>query len=211
MGGSCYVYSLFSSAYIVQGYQRADLITSDELALIKKVDRQPKAKTESLLLSEAPTYALLYLRLLKKLQRVDTMQCILVLIADAIAGASSCRNPRQPPSSPQQIVTNGSLYLPARSKATLSCPMRRYYGMLRLRILCISYLFPERSKRRTTLCSSKPHRSSPFCSGPCMWMSLTPMLLTVRKFRDYASPIAPATAVPGLSRLTRPRKLSPQV
>ncbi|KAJ6547152.1 ATPase V1 complex subunit H [Mycena capillaripes] len=68
-----------------EGYQRADLITSDELALIKKVDRQSKAKTESLLLSECPTYALLYLRLLKKLQRVDTMQCILVLIADAIA------------------------------------------------------------------------------------------------------------------------------
>ncbi|KAF7359406.1 V-type proton ATPase subunit H [Mycena sanguinolenta] len=68
-----------------EGYQRADLITSEELALIKKVDRQPRAKTESLLLSEAPTYALLYLRLLKKLQRVDTMQCILVLIADAIA------------------------------------------------------------------------------------------------------------------------------
>ncbi|KAJ7929314.1 ATPase V1 complex subunit H [Mycena leptocephala] len=68
-----------------EGYQRADLITSDELALIKKVDRQPKTKTESLLLSECPTYALLYLRLLKKLQRVDTMQCILVLIADAIA------------------------------------------------------------------------------------------------------------------------------
>ncbi|KAJ7470380.1 ATPase V1 complex subunit H [Mycena latifolia] len=90
--------SLVSSAYLDEnsakirtkpvpweGYQRADLITSDELALIKKVDRQPKAKTESLLLSECPTYALLYLRLLKKLQRVDTMQCILVLIADAIA------------------------------------------------------------------------------------------------------------------------------
>ncbi|KAJ7756812.1 armadillo-type protein [Mycena maculata] len=90
--------SLVSSAYLDEnsakirtkpvpweGYQRADLITSDELALIKKVDRQPKTKTESLLLSECPTYALLYLRLLKKLQRVDTMQCILVLIADAIA------------------------------------------------------------------------------------------------------------------------------
>ncbi|KAJ7445794.1 ATPase V1 complex subunit H [Mycena galericulata] len=90
--------SLVSSAYLDEnsakirtkpvpweGYQRADLITSDELALIKKVDRQPKIKTESLLLSECPTYALLYLRLLKKLQRVDTMQCILVLIADAIS------------------------------------------------------------------------------------------------------------------------------
>ncbi|KAK7043755.1 H(+)-transporting V1 sector ATPase subunit H [Paramarasmius palmivorus] len=68
-----------------EGYQRADLVTSEELTLIKKVDRQPKAKIESLLLSDGQTYALLYLRLLKKLQRVDTMQSILVLIADALA------------------------------------------------------------------------------------------------------------------------------
>ncbi|EGN96156.1 hypothetical protein SERLA73DRAFT_185746 [Serpula lacrymans var. lacrymans S7.3] len=67
-----------------EGYQRAGLVTSEELALIKKVDRQPRAKTESLLVSDGKTYALLYLRLLKKLRRVDTMQCILVLIADAL-------------------------------------------------------------------------------------------------------------------------------
>ncbi|KAF9001974.1 armadillo-type protein [Cyathus striatus] len=67
-----------------EGYQRADLVTSEELALIKKVDRQPKQKIESVLLSEGRTYALLYLTLLKKLQRVDTMQCLLVLIADAL-------------------------------------------------------------------------------------------------------------------------------
>ncbi|KLO12002.1 ATPase, V1 complex, subunit H [Schizopora paradoxa] len=67
-----------------EGYQRAGLVTSEELALIKKVDRQPKAKTESLLLSEGRTYARLYLKLLKKLTRVDTMQWILVLIADAL-------------------------------------------------------------------------------------------------------------------------------
>jgi len=73
---------------LLQGYQRADLVTSEELALIKKVDRQSKPKIESLLLSDGQTYALLYLRLLKKLQRVDTMQYILVLIADALAGKS---------------------------------------------------------------------------------------------------------------------------
>ncbi|KAN0075462.1 Armadillo-type fold [Tylopilus felleus] len=67
-----------------EGYQRADLVTSEELALIKKVDRQPRAKTESILVSDGQIYALLYLRLLKKLQRVDTMQCLLVLIADAL-------------------------------------------------------------------------------------------------------------------------------
>lgn len=61
-------------------------MTSEELALIKKVDRQPRAKVESIHLSDGQTYALLYLRLLKKLQRVDTMQCLLVLIADALLG-----------------------------------------------------------------------------------------------------------------------------
>lgn len=71
-----------------QGYQRAGLVTPEELSKIKKVDRQPKAKTDSLLLSDGPAYALLYLGLLKKLQRVDTMQCILVWIVDALAGES---------------------------------------------------------------------------------------------------------------------------
>lgn len=61
-------------------------MTSEELALIKKVDRQPKAKTESLLLSDGQTYALLYLRLLKKLTRDDTVSCILVLVGDALSG-----------------------------------------------------------------------------------------------------------------------------
>ncbi|KIY66259.1 ATPase V1 complex subunit H [Cylindrobasidium torrendii FP15055 ss-10] len=68
-----------------EGYQRADLVTLEELALIKKVDRQPKTKIESVLLSDGPTYALLYLHLLKKLTRVDTIQIILVLIADSLA------------------------------------------------------------------------------------------------------------------------------
>ncbi|KAI0371761.1 ATPase V1 complex subunit H [Pilatotrama ljubarskyi] len=67
-----------------EGYQRAGLITSEELSLIKKVDRQPKPKIESLLVSDGQTYALLYLRLLKKLQRIDTQSFILVLIADAL-------------------------------------------------------------------------------------------------------------------------------
>lgn len=79
---------LCSPPFSNQGYQRAGLITSDELALIKKVDRQPKAKAESILLSDGPKYAILYLKLLKKIQRTDTMSCILVLIADALAGTN---------------------------------------------------------------------------------------------------------------------------
>ncbi|PPQ64691.1 hypothetical protein CVT26_002781 [Gymnopilus dilepis] len=89
--------SLLSSAYLEEnsarirsklvpweGYQRAELITSEELAYIKKIDRQPKPKCEAVLLSEGRTYAVLYLSLLKKLQRVDTMQYLLILITDAL-------------------------------------------------------------------------------------------------------------------------------
>ncbi len=73
----------------MQGYQRAGLVTTEELALIKKVDRQTRPKIESLHASDGQTYALLYLRLLKKLQRIDTQSFILVLIADALTGMST--------------------------------------------------------------------------------------------------------------------------
>ena len=69
-----------------QGYQRAELITSDELALIKRVDRQSRVKFESILVTEGRQYALLFLNLLMKLARADTMQNILVLIGDALTG-----------------------------------------------------------------------------------------------------------------------------
>jgi V-type H+-transporting ATPase subunit H len=71
-----------------QGYQRAELITADELALIKRVDRQLRAKFESILVTDGRQYALLFLNLLQKLARADTMQNILVLIGDALTGWS---------------------------------------------------------------------------------------------------------------------------
>jgi V-type H+-transporting ATPase subunit H len=70
----------------VQGYQRAGLLTSEELTLIKRVDRQPRGKVESILVTSGQTYAQLYLKLLKKLARVDTLQWLLVVITDALAG-----------------------------------------------------------------------------------------------------------------------------
>ncbi|THH15592.1 hypothetical protein EW146_g4899 [Bondarzewia mesenterica] len=90
--------SLFSNAYLRktsaivrdkvvpwEGYQRTGQVTPEELALINKVVQQPRSKTESILLSDGQAYALLYLRLLKRIQRIDVMQCILVLISDALA------------------------------------------------------------------------------------------------------------------------------
>lgn len=69
-----------------QAYQRADLITIEELGLIKKVDRQSRTRVESVLLSEGNIYAQLYLGLLKKVNRNDTQQCLLVWITDALTG-----------------------------------------------------------------------------------------------------------------------------
>ncbi|THH04816.1 hypothetical protein EW145_g5241 [Phellinidium pouzarii] len=70
---------------LAKAYQRAGLVTSEELVLIKKVDRQPRSKIEALPPSEGQTYTVLFLSLLKKLNRVDTMQWILVLITDALS------------------------------------------------------------------------------------------------------------------------------
>ncbi|TFK67880.1 ARM repeat-containing protein [Pluteus cervinus] len=90
-------FTLVSSAYIEdksskirdakipwEHQQRSAHITNDELALIKKVSQQTKFKHEALLLSDGQTYVLLYLQLLKKLQQVDCVQSILVLMADAL-------------------------------------------------------------------------------------------------------------------------------
>ncbi|KAG5341063.1 hypothetical protein C0989_011922 [Termitomyces sp. Mn162] len=85
MGGQLSLRGTYVSLTSFKGYQRADLITSEELALIKKVDKQPRARIEQILLSDLQIYAHLYFCLLKKLQRVDTMQCLLVLIADALS------------------------------------------------------------------------------------------------------------------------------
>jgi hypothetical protein len=90
MGGVLLPASLFAKPYLKpplgKGYQRANLVTSDELALVKRVDRQPRAKVESILVTDGAIYSTLYLRLLKKLVRVDTMQYILVMIGDALLG-----------------------------------------------------------------------------------------------------------------------------
>ncbi|KAL9933655.1 hypothetical protein V8E36_007313 [Tilletia maclaganii] len=67
-----------------EGYARADLVSSEELKLIKKVERQPRSKVDAVYDAEGGSYALLYLRLLAKLSRTDTLQQILVLVGDML-------------------------------------------------------------------------------------------------------------------------------
>lgn len=71
-----------------EGYHRADLLSADELKMIKSVDAiiigQNRSKLDPLFEEQGKEYVSLYLRLLSKLSRTDTLQQILVLIDDML-------------------------------------------------------------------------------------------------------------------------------
>ena len=146
-----------------QGYQRAGLVTTDELALLKKVDRQPKAKIDSILLSDGQSYALLYLRLLNKLQRVDTMQCILVYIADALWGEYFKCDPPPPCLTTFQITMNGYPFLFVPLKQTQNSHTVHFCGRFPVNLWCASLTpYPALWTSKTMSSNSKPLRSSLF-------------------------------------------------
>ncbi|EST08308.1 ATPase, V1 complex, subunit H [Kalmanozyma brasiliensis GHG001] len=72
-----------------EGYHRADLLSAEELKMIKSVDAivvgQDRSKLNPLLDEQGQDYVSLYLRLLSKLSRTDTLQQILVLIDDMLS------------------------------------------------------------------------------------------------------------------------------
>ncbi|GAA5852102.1 hypothetical protein JCM8547_000157 [Rhodosporidiobolus lusitaniae] len=72
-----------SKAIPWDGYQRAGLLGADDVQLIQRVAGS-KDKAEPILDAEGETYAALYIRLLNKLSRNDTLQFILVLLGDFI-------------------------------------------------------------------------------------------------------------------------------
>ncbi|GAA5950009.1 hypothetical protein JCM3765_004163 [Sporobolomyces pararoseus] len=73
-----------SKAIPWDGYQRAGLLSAEDVGLIQRVVGN-KEKAEPILDAEGETYAALYIRLLNKLSRNDTLQFILVLLGDFIA------------------------------------------------------------------------------------------------------------------------------
>ncbi|KAM0754467.1 ARM repeat-containing protein [Meredithblackwellia eburnea MCA 4105] len=67
-----------------EGYQRANLLSPEDVTLIQNIVSAQPQKQQQLLESQGPTYASLYIRLLNKLSRNDTLQAILALISDMI-------------------------------------------------------------------------------------------------------------------------------
>ncbi|CAG8555584.1 4754_t:CDS:2, partial [Acaulospora morrowiae] len=50
-----------------EGYHKAELITLDELELLKRVDKQSREQVRSVMQKDSEKYAVLYLHLLEKL------------------------------------------------------------------------------------------------------------------------------------------------
>ncbi|KAI8999962.1 ATPase, V1 complex, subunit H [Gaertneriomyces semiglobifer] len=70
-----------------EGYQKGSIITEEELAQIRQFEKSPGAALNEawLVLGSGEKYIDLFLRLLSKLTRPDTIQNILVLIDDVLA------------------------------------------------------------------------------------------------------------------------------
>ncbi|CAO1633023.1 unnamed protein product [Parajaminaea phylloscopi] len=66
-----------------EGYARADLVSQEELKMIRSIESQSD-DPDSILRQHGKEYALLYLRLLTKLSRTDTLQQVLVLVTDML-------------------------------------------------------------------------------------------------------------------------------
>ncbi|POY73016.1 hypothetical protein BMF94_4002 [Rhodotorula taiwanensis] len=77
-----------SKAIPWDGYQRAGLLNADDVKLVQRIANSQREKADSILDEEGEAYAQLYVRLLGKLSRTDTIQFILVLLGDFIAGES---------------------------------------------------------------------------------------------------------------------------
>lgn len=68
-----------------EGYQRASLISEDEVRRIKAIDKQPATKKQEIVTKDCDEYAQLVMNLLGKIKRVDILQYTLVLAGDFIS------------------------------------------------------------------------------------------------------------------------------
>lgn len=68
-----------------EGYQRASLLSEDEVSKIKAIDKQPASKRQEMISNQSDEYANLVTTMLGKIKRTDILQYVLVLAGDFIA------------------------------------------------------------------------------------------------------------------------------
>jgi len=70
-----------------EGYQRAGLVTSDEVSMLRLAEQAGQSGDLARLCADGGAYAALYVQLLGKLSRVETIQTVLVLTDDLVQAA----------------------------------------------------------------------------------------------------------------------------
>jgi len=73
-----------------EGYHRANLISERELDLIRKFDKKSNEVRQSLITKEGEIYAELFLELLVKINKEETLQYLLTLIDNLLSKNSEC-------------------------------------------------------------------------------------------------------------------------
>lgn len=68
-----------------EGYQRASLLSEEEVTQIKTIDKQPASKRQEIISKQSDEYAHLVMSMLGKIKRIDILQYTLVLAGDFIA------------------------------------------------------------------------------------------------------------------------------
>jgi len=70
-----------------EGYQRAGLVTSDEVAMLRQAEEAGRSGDMARVCEKGDAYAALYVKLLGKLSRVETIQTVLILTDDLVQSA----------------------------------------------------------------------------------------------------------------------------
>ncbi|KAG0166701.1 H(+)-transporting V1 sector ATPase subunit H [Apophysomyces sp. BC1034] len=69
-----------------EGYERANLLTPEQVELIKAIDKKSPEKLQEIVAERGETYASLILHLLQSLTRLETVQYVCVLADDILSG-----------------------------------------------------------------------------------------------------------------------------
>ncbi|KAF7721503.1 H(+)-transporting V1 sector ATPase subunit H [Apophysomyces ossiformis] len=69
-----------------EGYERANLLTHEQVELIKAIDKKLPEKVQEIVKEKGQTYASLVLHLLQSLSRLDTVEYVCVLADDILSG-----------------------------------------------------------------------------------------------------------------------------
>ena len=71
-----------------EGYQRAGLVTAEQVQMLRDAEQAARTHDMAYVMNRGSEHAHLYISLLDKLSRIDTMQAVLLLLDDLLLAAA---------------------------------------------------------------------------------------------------------------------------